>query len=249
MNTPGGKLYSPVQASEMAVFVDAGVSVDKTNYPNIFASYYPYGGAIALALDLQLREKFNKTLDDFMQGAWKKFGKPQPEVPYTVPGLEDVLASVTGDKKFAQAFFDQYIYGHAPIDYNALLTPAGFRLKKAEPGKAWIGSGRMTEREGLIIEGNTLRGTPLYDAGLDVDDKIISIDNQDVRTMADLNTVLDRLHPGTSVTIRYLHRTEEKSGKIVPQENPAFVVETFEAAGLPVTPAISQFRQRWLGAK
>jgi predicted metalloprotease with PDZ domain len=130
-----------------------------------------------------------------------------------------------------------------------LLAPAGFRLKKAEPGKAWIASGRMTEREGLIIEGNTLRGTPLYDAGLDVDDKILAIDNQDIRTMTDLNTVLDRLHPGTAVTIRYLHHTEEKSGRIVPQENPAFVVETFESAGLPVTPAILQFRQHWLGAK
>ena len=249
MNTPGGKLYSPIQASEMAVFVDAGVSVDKTNYPNMFTSYYPYGGAIALALDLELREKYNKTLDDFMQGAWKKFGKPQPEVPYTVPGLEEVLAGVTGDKKFAQTFFDQYVYGHAPIDYNALLAQAGFRLKKAEPGKAWIAGVRMTEREGLIIEGNTLRETPLYDAGLDVDDKILAIDNQDVRTMSDLNTVLDRLHPGTAVAIRYLHHTEEKSGKIVPQENPAFVVETFESAGLPVTPAILQFRQHWLGAK
>jgi hypothetical protein len=67
--------------------------------------------------------------------------------------------------------------------------------------------------------------------------------------MSDLNTVLDRLHPGTAVAIRYLHHTEEKSGKIVPQENPAFVVETFESAGLPVTPAILQFRQHWLGAK
>jgi predicted metalloprotease with PDZ domain len=231
----------------MAVFTDAGVSVDKTNYPNIFTSYYPYGGAIALALDLELRKKYNKTLDDFMQGTWKKFGRP--EIPYTVPGLEEVLANVTGNKKFAQEYFDQYIYGHAPIDYNALLAQAGFRLKKAEPGKAWIGIGRTTEREGLLIEGNTLRGTPLYEAGLDVDDKILSIDNQNVRTVADLNTVLDRLHPGTPVTIRWLHRTEEKSGKIVPQEDPAMVVETFEAAGLPVTPAILQFRQHWLGAK
>ncbi len=245
--TPGARLYSPVQASEMAVFTDAGVSVDKTNYPNIFSSYYPYGGSIALALDLELRSKFKKTLDDLMTAAWKKFGKP--EIPYTVPGLQDVLATVTGDKKWAETFFEKYIYGHDPIDYNSLLAPAGFQLKKAADGKAWIGTERMSEKEGLLIEGNTLRGTPLYDAGLDIDDKILSIDNQDTRTIADLTAVLGRLHPGSPVSIKYLHRMEEKTGKITVQEDPAETIVTYEKAGLPVTPAIRQFRKSWLGGK
>lgn len=246
-NTPGGKLYSPVAASEMAVFTDAGVAVDKTNFPNIFTSYYPYGGAIALALDLKLRATYQKTLDQLMQAAWKKFGKP--EIPYTLTGLQDVLAGVTGDKKFAQEFFDHYIYGHDPIDYNALLAPAGFVARKPEPGKAWIGPTSFSEREGLLIERNTLRGTPMYAAGLDVDDKIIGIDNQDVRTFSDLNSALEKLHPGTTVNIRFIHRNEEHTARITPQENPNLVVETFEAAGLPVTPAIAQFRENWLGAK
>jgi predicted metalloprotease with PDZ domain len=246
-NTPGATLYSPVQASEMAVFADAGIAVDKTNFPNIFTSYYPYGAAIALALDLELRKNYNKTLDDLMQAAWKRFGKP--EVPYTVPGLQEVLATVTGDKKFAQVFFEKYVYGHESLDYGPLLAQAGFRLAKVAPGKAWFGAPQLLEREGLLIQGNTLRGTPVYDAGLDVDDKIIGIDNQDVRTVADLNAVLDRLHPGATVAIRYIHRNEERAGKITLQENPALMVETFEAIGLPATPAITQFRQRWLGPK
>jgi predicted metalloprotease with PDZ domain len=247
MNTPGARRYSPVQASELAVFTDAGVSIDKTNYPNIFTSYYPYGGSIALALDLELRRRFNKSLDDLMQAAWKKFGKP--EIPYTVAGLEDVLASLTGDKKFAADYFNKYIYGHDPIDYNMLLAPAGFRLRRTETGKAWLGYSRMSEKEGLVLETNTLRETPLYDAGLDVDDKILALDNQETRTLADLNTVLDRLRPGSTVSIRYLHRTEEKTSKISIRENPQVQVETFEAAGLPVTPEITRFRLSWLGGK
>jgi predicted metalloprotease with PDZ domain len=246
-NTPGARLYSPVEASEMAVFTDAGIAVDKTNFPNVFTSYYPYGASIAMALDLELRGKYNKTLDDLMQAAWRKFGKP--EIPYTLPGLQEVLAAVTGDRKFAHEFFDSYIYGHEPIDYNPLLAPAGFRVRKADPGKAWIGSPQMSEREGLLIERNTLRETPLYAAGLDVDDKIVSIDNQDIRTFSDLTAVLDRLHPGNPVSIRYLHRNEDRTAQITPQENPGLLVESFETAGLPVTPAITQFRQSWLGAK
>ncbi len=246
-NTPGARLYSPVEASEIAVFTDAGVSVDMTNFQNIFTSYYPYGAAIALALDLELREKYNKTLDDLMQAAWKKFGKP--EVPYTVAGLQEVLATVTGDKKFAQDFFARYIYGHEPIDYDPLLAPAGFHVRKTDPGKAWIGTPRMSEREGLLIMQNTLRGTPLYDAGLDIDDKIISVDNQDIRTFSDLTAALDRVHPGNSVNIRYLHRNEDRTTRITPQENPGLIVESFETASLPVTTAITRFRQSWLGPR
>jgi predicted metalloprotease with PDZ domain len=247
MNTPGARLYSPVQASEMAVFTDAGVAVDETNYPNIFSSYYPYGGAIALALDLELRGNHHKTLDDLMRAAWKKFGKP--EIPYTVPGLQDVLASLTGDKKFAESYFEKYIYGHEPIDYNVLLAPAGFLLKKTAEGKAWIGNMRYTEREGLLIEANTERGTPIYDAGLDINDKILAIDGQPLKTSADLTRVLEGLHPGVSVRIRYLHHEGEKTANLFLQESPAVSVVTFEKAGLPVTPSILEFRKSWLGAK
>ncbi len=247
VNTPGAQGYSPVESSEMAVFVDAGVAVDKTNYPNFYTSYYPYGGAIALALDLELRARFNKSLDEYMSAVWRRFGKP--ELPYNVSGLQDVLAAVTGDKKFAADFFTQYIYGHAPIDYAALLKPAGLLLKKTEESKAWIGAEQYTEREGLILEANTKRGTPLYDAGLDVDDKILSIDNQDIRTYQELSNLLGRLHQGTAVAIRWLHRGEEKTGTITPKENPNLSVVTFEKAGLPVTAAIAAFRKSWLGAK
>jgi predicted metalloprotease with PDZ domain len=247
MNTPGAKLYSPIEASEDAVFTDAGVSIDKTNFQNTFSSYYPYGGSLALALDLTLRAKYNKTLDDYMTAAWKKFGKP--EIPYNVAGLEDVLANVT-DKKFAETWFANYIYGHESIDYNTLLAPAGFLLKPTEEGKAWIGSTRsFSEKEGLLLESGTIRGTPLYAAGVDVDDKIIALDNQDVRTLADLNTVLAKSHPGAAVAIRYIHRNVEKSATITLGENPAVSVETFEQAGRPVTSAIQEFRRHWLGAK
>jgi predicted metalloprotease with PDZ domain len=182
-----------------------------------------------------------------MQAAWKKFGKP--EIPYTVAGLQDVLAGLT-DKKFAETFFGKYVTGHAPIDYNTLLEPAGFLLKKPEEGKAYIGSTRgIAEKEGLIFENNTLRGTPVYDAGLDIDDKLLAIDNQDTRTLADLNSVLAKHKPGATVAIRWLHRGEEKKGTITLGENPAVSVETFEQAGRPVTPEIIQFRNNWLGPK
>lgn len=247
LNTPGARNYSPVEASRMAVFVDAGVAVDKTNYPNIFTSYYPYGGSIALALDLELRGRYQKTLDDLMQAAWKKFGKT--EVPYTLSGLQDLLAGLTGDKKFAEDYFSRFINGYETTDYAALLAPAGFVLQKTAPGKAWIGSPGYTEKDGLVITTNTLRETPLYEAGLDIDDKIVSFDNQPVTLMTDFTRLLEGHHPGDRISVRYTHHGIEKNTTVVAQENPTLSVVTFEKAGLPVTPAITQFRRSWLGAK
>ncbi|MFX8266491.1 hypothetical protein ABTL47_19285, partial [Acinetobacter baumannii] len=75
--------FSPIEVSKHAVFVDAGVAVDKTNYPNMFSSYYPYGAAIALALDLELRTKFTiLSVDVYMTALWKKFGKT--EIAYSL---------------------------------------------------------------------------------------------------------------------------------------------------------------------
>ncbi len=137
-NSAGAKRFSPAEMSRHAVFVDAGTAIDKNNYANMYTSYYPYGGAVALALELELRTRFsNLTLDNYMTALWKKFGKTA--VPYTIPGLEDVLANVTGDKKFSADFFSKYVTGHESFNYKPLLEKAGLVLKgptKVNPG--WV---------------------------------------------------------------------------------------------------------------
>src|SRR5207244_3867784 len=111
-----------IQASNMAVYVDAGVSIDKTNYPNFFTTYYVYGASVALALDLTLRSQFNSSLDIFMQQMWKQHGKPF--IPYTVADMQKALATIT-NATFANDFFQKYVYGHEVPDYKTLLQNAG----------------------------------------------------------------------------------------------------------------------------
>ena len=50
----------------MAPFIDGGRPIDRTNWSNTVISYYPFGGAIALALDLSLRDRSDGrvSLDD-----------------------------------------------------------------------------------------------------------------------------------------------------------------------------------------
>src|SRR5437870_4147892 len=75
---PGRLVRSAAQMSEMAPFVDGGRPIDRTNWSNTFVSYYTVGGAVALALDLMLRDRTDSrvSLDDFMRAMWQKFGKP-----------------------------------------------------------------------------------------------------------------------------------------------------------------------------
>jgi hypothetical protein len=86
--------------SRMAPFIDGGRPFDRTNWSNTVISYYPFGGAIALALDLTLRDRSDGriTLDDFMRAMWRVHGKPggtregYVDRPYTIDDAEARLA-------------------------------------------------------------------------------------------------------------------------------------------------------------
>ncbi len=99
LNAPGRRFFSAVEMSQQAPFTDAAVSIDPQNKGNTFISYYPFGEAIALALDLTLRPR-GHTLDEFMREMWKTHGAQRnfaPVRPYTVADAQAALARVTGD--------------------------------------------------------------------------------------------------------------------------------------------------------
>jgi predicted metalloprotease with PDZ domain len=134
-----GKLVrSAEEVSRMAV--DEGPS---GQLPPGVVSYYQLGAAIALALDLALRERSSGTisLDDFMRQMWRIHGKPEParpgyaDRPYTIDDVESALASVDGDRAFARDFVERYIKGRELADYARLLAFAGFTVRPLGAGR------------------------------------------------------------------------------------------------------------------
>ncbi|MCF2446379.1 PDZ domain-containing protein [Dyadobacter sp. CY345] len=245
-NTPGAKRLSPADASCMAVFVDAGVAVDKTNYPNTYTSYYPYGASIAMALDLELLSR-NLSLDQFMKAVWLKFGKT--EKPYVISDLEEVLETVTGDKVFAANFFKKYVLGHESFDYAPLFKKGGMTFKKEFEGQAWIGNIRFKEKSELVVAANTIVNTPLYDAGVDIDDQILKLDGKSVKSDDDIKTILSSHRLGDEISIEFVHRDATKMGMMKLIENPRLVVLPNEKLNLPVTEEMLSFRKKWLDSK
>ncbi|MFD2584885.1 M61 family metallopeptidase [Pedobacter vanadiisoli] len=245
--SPGALNFSPIEASRYAVFADAGVAIDQTNKANIFTSYYTYGAATALALDLRLRAEFKLTLDDYMRALWKAYGKP--EIAYTVPDLEKTLASLTKNPSFAATFFKKYIYGTEKNDYAQLLLNAGLVLRKASPDKAFTGFGRLSVQNGKVILPQTLIGTPAYQAGLDVDDVLLTINGTAIKDLETVNSITDAHKPGDVLNITYLYRGVEKSTKLTLAENPALELISIEKTGGTLTAAMQNFRTSWLGTQ
>jgi len=259
LNKPASKNYSAPQMSRYSVFADAGVSIDPNNNNNIFTSYYFYGGAIALALDLRLRSDFNLTLDDYMRTVYLNRGKVMK--PYTIPDLQADLAQVTKNPKFAADFFSKYIYGLDKNDYAALLAKAGLLLRKAAEGKAWAGplsvaqnrgrSGvaRTTGSAGLPIQASTVQGTPIYKAGLDAGDVIMKADGKEITDAKSFTDIVASKNVGDKLVVNYKNRTGDHETTIILEENPALEVVTFEKAGKTLTKEQETFRSAWLSSK
>ncbi len=246
--SPGRHYHSLAEMSMQAPFVDAARSVDPVNRHNTFISYYTYGSMTGLALDMTLRQNHNKTLDDFMQALWRKYG--QPEKPYTLTDLEETLAEVSGDKVWAHQFFRSSIYGSELPDFAPLLAKAGLELRKAKPGTAtlhrlWLDYSKA----GATITDGTTVNTGAYKAGLDRGDQILTLDGRKIRKEKDLQKVLQKHKPGDSIPVTFTRLGRPRTATLVLDEETILEVVPYENIGKQLLPEMEQYRQAWLGPK
>ena len=253
--SPGRFLRTAEEMSQLAPFVDAATANDRTNVDNTFISYYTWGEALALALDLTLRDRSDGaiTLDDFMRALWRQFGTSAERVPghverpYTAADVRSALASVSGDAAFAGDFFARYIQGHDIVDYRRLLARAGLALRREHPGAAFAGDLRLRAADGRTrIAAVVPAGSPAYDAGLEHDDIITAVAGTAVHQPADFDAALRRQRPGATISIGFLRRGVERSSTLRLIEDPRQEVVPVEAAGQRLTEAERRFRAQWL---
>ncbi|MCC9138577.1 M61 family metallopeptidase [Pontibacter silvestris] len=246
--SPGRQYHSLVEMSMQAPFVDAARSVDPVNRQNTFISYYTYGSMVGLALDMTLRQQYNKTLDDYMQALWRKYGKT--EKAYVLSDLEETLAEVSGDKAWATDFFQNSIRGSQLPDYAALLAKAGFELRKANPGAASLGMIALKYgEEGAEIMAGTYVNSAAYKAGLDRTDIIISLDGKTVTTAEELKNILSSHKPGDSIPITFKRLAQTRTTTLVLNEVQTIEVVPYEDASKKLTSKMEKFRKAWLGSK
>jgi predicted metalloprotease with PDZ domain len=183
-----------------------------------------------------------------MQTMWHQH--PDIDKPYTLDDLEQTLAETTGDKQFAHEMFADHIRGLKPLDYAQLVAPAGLILTLAHPGKPWLGASRLNATpSGLDVAAPTLRGSPLYLAGVDSGDQIQECDHESVKTLSKIDSCLANKKPGDTVILTIKGRAGSRSVSIPLAQDPVLELITFERAGKSITPEIKDFRSQWLSSR
>jgi predicted metalloprotease with PDZ domain len=272
INSPARQFRSAVEMSQMAPFSDAAVAIDETNLPATFISYYTYGAAIATALDLSLRDRSNGklTLDDYMRAMWIAHGKPggpSPGIvarPYTLKDARDRLAEVSGDRRFADEFFDRYIEGREVPNYATLFARVGLVLRRRNAGSAWagvldqaFGGGRgrrggapaNAPGDGVVIPGLVNWGTPAFKAGLEEGDTITSIDGKAVASAADFQAAVRAHKPGEQVAVEFTRHGTVRKAAMVLGEDPTMDVVTLESTGAVLSADQKMMREAWLSSR
>lgn len=242
---PGRRFFSPVEMSMQAPFVDAATSVDPTNRGNTFLSYYTWGAGVGLALDLALRSGFDGvTLDHLMQEMWRRHGVV--ERPYDVADVEAALAAVTGDAAFARSFFDAHVRGSEAPDYEALFGTVGVEWGlRADAPLYLTGATLRYDDRGAVVAGNTSAGDPLYEAGVDRGDRIVSLDGSPLVSANDLAGMLADRSSGDVVSLVIEGRGERRTVSVTLQRRPAWGAEIDAAAPAD---AVAR-REAWVAPK
>lgn len=254
-NHPGRRFFGAVGMSQQAPFVDAATSIDPNNRSNMFISYYTYGEALGIALDLSLRARTPAaTLDDVMRLLWRRFG-PQtdayaPVRGYTVADVQAAVAEVAGDTAFARDFFARFVVGSELPDYAPLLARAGLLLRPAAPGAAWMGDTRLSALDGeVVVAGPTTFGSPMYAVGLAAGDELLTLDGRTIDTAEDVAAALRARRPGDVVRVTWWSRDGEHQAEMTLLADPRVEIVPFEDAGRTPTAAQAAFRASWLASR
>jgi len=168
--------------------------------PHTFYSFYTAGNVLGLLLDLEVRGRTRnrQSLDDVMRTLYYNYAAKDIGVPED--GLQQVLEEITGGS--FQPFFDQYVSGTEPIDYDRFLFHAGYALDRTTNPKlptVQLGA-QIDETAGQTRILNVRPESPAFDAGLNMDDIIVALDGKRVH-LGRLNHMLMSYSPGDAASV------------------------------------------------
>jgi predicted metalloprotease with PDZ domain len=191
-----------------------------------------------------------------MHRMWQEFGRPVPAAegtvarPYTAQDLRRVLADVAGDRAFADDFFDRFVQGREVVDFTPLLARAGLVLRKRNPGRPWIGDMSLDFGDGTPRVGApTMEDSPLYAAGLDRGDELLTFDGVTITGPSRLEEAVQRRRPGETVRVSIRRRGVAQELTLIVAEDPRLQLVPVERTGRQPTAAERAFRNAWLASK
>ena len=182
--SPARQLRSAVEMSRLAPFVDSFASIDQTNFSNTYISYYTWGTALGLGLDLTLRERTRRQGDARHVHACA-LGSFRP--------ARRERAGICGDSVHARRSEEPCLarFGRCCVCRRnssrdtwrvttssitpELLARAGI-LVKSNAGRAFAGALTLQDDPaGVRITADVPYGSPAYQAGLERGDLLVTM--------------------------------------------------------------------------
>lgn len=221
------------------------------NTANASVSYYIKGALAALCLDLTLRLKAGRTLDEVMRALWVRYGRDDKPVPER--GLEQVAAELSGQD--LRPLFDSMLRSTAELPLASLLAEFGVKatLRPAtgasdeggrgeiKPAGPWLG---LQLRSGEAVVASVLNGSPAERAGLSAGDSLVALDGLRI-TGAGWGKLLENLTPERELGLHYFRGDELQQTRIAPVLAPS---DTWTLVLAEVEGEKLERRRKWLGA-
>jgi hypothetical protein len=213
--------------------------MDRTNWSNTVISYYPFGGAIALALDLTLRDRSDSrvSLDDFMRAMWRSYGKPGGSREGYVDRPTRSPTPRRRSRRSAATRRSPASSSRATSRATTSPTTAAAvacRLHGAQAQRRPRVARRSAPRDARRRARRRARGADLADLrlGLDQDDELQQIDGQRINNDGDVAAALARRKPGDTIQIAFVDRTgSARTARVTLAEDPHMEVVPAEHAG------------------
>jgi len=242
LQTTPGRLVQPVAQASFDAWIRQ-YRPDE-NSPNVAISYYTKGSVVAFLLDARIRRATDgaRSLDDVMRIAYQRYGGPRG---FTQEEFRRLASEVAGTD--LAAWFARAVDSTEELDYTEALEWFGLRFKPAQPrqDKGWLGAETRTDG-GRVMVTRVTRATPAFDAGLNVDDEILAIDDLRLRPGA-LDGRLERYRPGDKVVVLVARREQVRRIEVTLGAEPA---DAWKLEAHPdATPAQQARVEAWLWEK
>jgi predicted metalloprotease with PDZ domain len=236
--TPGRAVQSAAAAS-----FDAWIKYYRPdeNSPNTSISYYTKGAVLGFLLDARIRAATGgaRSLDDVLRAAYERYAGARGYTPDEFRGVAEASAGIP-----LTSFWETAVKGTAELDYGDALKTFGLRFRRGPPSSddPWLG---VTTRNdaGRLLVSQVRRDSPAHQAGLNVDDEIVAID--EIRVRADrFEGRLNQYSAGDRVSMlvarrEQLMRLDVTLGTVPPRN---WRLEIDPAA----SPAAVETRTRWM---
>ncbi len=215
------------------------------NTPNAQVSYYSKGALLALTLDLYIRRHTQgaKSLDDIMQVAWQRHGKPLIGLPEG--GMEALAAEVSG--LHLDDFFQRYLHGTEDLPISDLCADVAIQCRFYTDQTLSLGLKLDPDSALEAIIKHVFTGGAAQAAGLSGQDHIIALDYLKV-DKRNWETRLVGYLAGEEVTIHAFRRDQLQQFKLILQAAPANTCELTLETSLETSKDAGkiQARRAWL---